>query len=415
MARKKKRISQRLEAATRSRDKSAPPDFGPPDDDDLPVELAAFVGAGVVGLLIIMAFAIFYGTQTIENTLESRALGLLRDYDIRNVEVDASGLELTLRGTVREETHIALAEAIARSIEGVIDVDADNVVYVATLEEIDIDITADPLVFSWSRSKLVVTGTVSDQATLDVVIAAVQEAWSEIDASGLVVKEGLDPERVWLPSILQVVVRAGEDLPEGSVIANSVSSFVLVNGEVESRSDRLSVRNDVEEILSALTFEFTSGLTVKEEPPPPPTTPPISGVPTTTTTPPTTTVPPVVIELQKTLDELIEGKVVEFDFESAVITEEGRKLLDEVLEALREFPDVPVEIGGHTDARGAADFNLLLSRLRAAAVLSYLVDNGEEPTRFVVIGYGEEQPIADNSSAEGRARNRRIEFTALSE
>ena len=55
------------------------------------------------------------------------------------------------------------------------------------------------------------------------------------------------------------------------------------------------------------------------------------------------------------------------------------------------------------------------SWLRAAAVLDYLLANGEIATRFTVIGYGETQPVADNATEEGRAHNRRIEFTALSE
>ncbi len=413
MARKKKRLAQRLEAATRSRDKAAPPVFGPSEETEPLVKAAAFAGAAVIGLLIITALAMFYGTQSIEATLESQTLSLLRSNGIRNVEVDASGLELTLHGTVREERQIALALAIGHSIEGVIDVDIENVIFVPPPEEIDVDVLAEPLVFSWGQSGMVVTGTVSNQVTFDVVVATVGDSWATVEVSGLVVKKGIDSERDWLPSILQVVVRVGEHLTEGTVIANARSSFVLVNGQLETRSEQLAVRRDVEEILSALTFEFTSGLTIKEGPPPP-TNPPGSNSPSPTGIT-TTTVPPEVIVLQETLDDLIEGKVVEFGFASSVITQEGRTLLDEVLEALVMFPDVSVEIGGHTDDIGSPEGNLLLSRLRAAAVLSYLVDNGEEVTRFVVIGYGETQPIADNSSAGGRARNRRIEFTALSE
>lgn len=413
MARKKKRLAQRLEAATRSREETAPPVFGPAEEADRLVEAAAFVGAAIIGLLIITGLAIFYGTQSIETTLESQTLSLLRGNGIRQVEVEASGLDLTLYGTVREEGQITLALAIAHSIEGVIDVDIENVIFVPPPEELDIDVLAEPLVFSWSQSGMVVTGTVSDQATFDVVVGAVGETWATVEASGLVVKQGLDSERDWLPSILQVVVRVGEDLTEGTVIANARSSFVLVNGQLETRSEQLAVRNDVAAILSALTFEFTSGLTIKEDPPPPTNPPGNNSPPPTVIT--TTTLPPEVIVLQETLDDLIEGKVVEFGFASSVITEEGRRLLDEVLEALRTFPDVAVEIAGHTDGVGSPESNLLLSRLRAAAVLSYLVDNGEEVARFVVIGYGETRPIADNSSAEGRARNRRIAFTALSE
>ncbi len=186
-----------------------------------------------------------------------------------------------------------------------------------------------------------------------------------------------------------------------------------MNGELETRSEQVAVRRDVEEILATLRFAFTNGLTIKEVPPPP-TQPPVVGTedpPETTTT----TVPPEVIELQLTLDELIEGKVVEFDFASAVITAQGRHLLDEVLEALEMFPEVQVQIAGHTDDIGTEESNLLLSRLRAASVLSYLVDRGQSPLRFEVIGYGESEPVADNDTAEGRARNRRIEFIALSQ
>ena len=72
-------------------------------------------------------------------------------------------------------------------------------------------------------------------------------------------------------------------------------------------------------------------------------------------------------------------------------------------------------IAGHTDDRGSADANQLLSEQRANAVLEYLIQRGQDPARFDTIGYGETQPIASNDTAEGRARNRRIEFTALLE
>ena len=304
-----------------------------------------------------------------------------------------------------------MALLIAESVEGVTSVDSENVVYVPPAPDIDVDVIADPLVFNWKGSEATVTGTVSDEATLETIRAEASEIWATVDSAGLTVREGLDSERDWLPAILSVARRAGQDLPEGTVLVNPGSSYVLVAGELETRSKQLAVRNDVKGILSALTFEFTSGLTVKEMPPPPDTPQPDTPQPTTTTTEP----PPAVVELQVTLDELIAGKVVEFEFASSVITQDGILLLDEVLDALRQFPDVAVEIGGHTDDVGTESSNLLLSRLRAAAVLAYLVDNGEDPTRFDVIGCGETRPVADNDTPEGRARNRRIEFTALAE
>ena len=380
--------------------------MGPPDEDDLPIEKAAFVGAVVIGFLVIVALAVVFGTRSIEGTIEAQTLGILRANGIRTVEVDADGLEVTLAGAVRDETQIALARLIAESVDGVTAVDIENVVYVPPALDIELDIIAEPLVFDWKGSEARVTGTVSDEATLQTILAEASEIWATVDSVDLTVVEGLDSERDWLPAILSVVRRAGDDLDEGTVLANAGSSYVLVAGELETRSEQLEVRNDVQEILSALTFEFTSGLTVKEVP-----LPPDVPRPSTTTTEP----PPEVVELQVTLDELIAGKVVEFESGRSVITQDGILLLDEVLEALRQFPDVAVEIGGHTDDIGTERDNLLLSRLRAAAVLAYLVDNGEDPTRFEVIGYGETQPVADNATAEGKARNRRIEFTALAE
>jgi outer membrane protein OmpA-like peptidoglycan-associated protein len=118
-------------------------------------------------------------------------------------------------------------------------------------------------------------------------------------------------------------------------------------------------------------------------------------------------------ELQVNLDELIEGKVVEFQTKSYELTDKGKELLDEILDALRQAPEVRVSIAGHTDDRGSESDNHQLSLDRANAVLEYLMASGESRERFVVIGYGESRQKESNSTKEGRARNRRIEFIAL--
>lgn len=91
-----------------------------------------------------------------------------------------------------------------------------------------------------------------------------------------------------------------------------------------------------------------------------------------------------------------------------------RQILDQAAAILQEYPSVHIRISGHTDARGSLARNMAMSRARADAVKWYLVDKGIEHTRLVTMGYGPEQPIADNDTAEGRARNRRIEFELLS-
>ena len=107
------------------------------------------------------------------------------------------------------------------------------------------------------------------------------------------------------------------------------------------------------------------------------------------------------------------GETVLFDFDSSEIHEEGQMLLDEIVEIAALCPDVPVEVSGHTDAIGDKDYNIDLSERRADAVVAYLVSKGMEENRLTAVGLGFSQPIADNSTEEGRAMNRRIEFRAL--
>lgn len=86
-------------------------------------------------------------------------------------------------------------------------------------------------------------------------------------------------------------------------------------------------------------------------------------------------------------------------------------LMAKVRDALGQFPDTSIVVEGHTDANGSDSTNLILSQDRADAVKKYLVDNfGVNPEKISSIGYGEARPVATNETAEGRARNRRIDL-----
>jgi OOP family OmpA-OmpF porin len=91
----------------------------------------------------------------------------------------------------------------------------------------------------------------------------------------------------------------------------------------------------------------------------------------------------------------------------------SREVLDQAAAILQEYPSVHIRISGHSDNRGNLARNVSLARARADAVKWYLVDRGIEHTRLLTMGYGPEQPIADNGTADGRAKNRRIEFELL--
>ncbi len=102
-----------------------------------------------------------------------------------------------------------------------------------------------------------------------------------------------------------------------------------------------------------------------------------------------------------------------FAVDSATIDTAGQRGLDEVAQVLRANPELRVQIGGHTDATGSDAYNRALSDRRAAAARSYLVAAGISETRLESQGYGESQPAADNTTADGRRANRRTELSIL--
>jgi outer membrane protein OmpA-like peptidoglycan-associated protein len=97
----------------------------------------------------------------------------------------------------------------------------------------------------------------------------------------------------------------------------------------------------------------------------------------------------------------------------ASLRPEARAHLSRVVEFVKSAGSSKVLIEGHTDDRGSDNLNQALSQRRAEAVRAALVEEGVEPGRLNAIGRGEDQPIADNASAEGRARNRRVEIIVL--
>lgn len=104
-----------------------------------------------------------------------------------------------------------------------------------------------------------------------------------------------------------------------------------------------------------------------------------------------------------------------FSFDSDVIHEVGRQLLDEVAEVGDLCPDVAFLVLGHTDSVGDKDYNVALGERRAEAVVAYLVEQGVAADRLTAVSMGFSQPVADNSTEAGRSANRRIEFRAMEE
>ncbi len=118
-----------------------------------------------------------------------------------------------------------------------------------------------------------------------------------------------------------------------------------------------------------------------------------------------------VLQIQESGDIVLEG--INFETNSATITQDSDPILRKALNTLRTNPDLRVEIQGHTDDVGSSAANQRLSERRANAVRDYMVQNGIDGSRMTARGYGEDQPLVQNDSAENRARNRRIQFRVI--
>ncbi|OIQ03591.1 MAG: hypothetical protein COS82_05180 [Zetaproteobacteria bacterium CG06_land_8_20_14_3_00_59_53] len=104
---------------------------------------------------------------------------------------------------------------------------------------------------------------------------------------------------------------------------------------------------------------------------------------------------------------------VNFETNSDALTPASISILDGAVATLKKRADVRVEVGAHTDSRGKDSYNQQLSEKRAASVRAYLVGHGIAGDRLTSRGYGESKPVADNATAEGRAKNRRVELVVL--
>ena len=120
-------------------------------------------------------------------------------------------------------------------------------------------------------------------------------------------------------------------------------------------------------------------------------------------------------EIRQEVREILEFAVqaVEFEHGSSRLTSESYRLLDQIVEIMDEYTEYRLEISGHTDSTGAEDFNQRLSEQRAKTCYDYLVNQGIASRRISYVGHGENHPIADNETREGRQLNRRVEFNMI--
>jgi len=114
---------------------------------------------------------------------------------------------------------------------------------------------------------------------------------------------------------------------------------------------------------------------------------------------------------------ITDGKIVangiKFDSGKASLKPESMGVINEIVKLMKEHPEIKFSVEGHTDSDGEAQFNLNLSEQRANTVMNELIEQGIAAERMVTKGFGEDVPVADNDTPEGKANNRRVEFVKM--
>jgi len=224
--------------------------------------------------------------------------------------------------------------------------------------------------------QVVVSGAVADEVTRNALLTRLREIYGNERVSDQLTVGGVVTPPQWSANVQRLLTPELKSVSHGELKIEGTQ--VTVRGETVNEVMR-------QEVVSQMASALPSAYTVKNA-------------------------LRVGAADQRLLDDTLNNRTVEFESGSAILTPEGKAVLDDMVDALQKARGKRVEIIGHTDDVGSRQANLVLSVARADAVKNYLLEAGLSAEHFVASGAGPDRPITSNASEAGRARNRRIEF-----
>lgn len=255
----------------------------------------------------------------------------------------------------------------------------------STLQQIALAVAitcAAPLSHAQSASpasapgNIVISGAVPDEATKAALLSKLQDLYGRARVVDQISVGGVTAPPNWAVHVPGMMTPNLKSVSKGQLVVEGTN--VALRGEVASEAVRQSVARDFAAALSP-DYSVKNALRVS-------------------------------VATQEVLDRALGNRVIEFEPGSALLTDSGKAILDEMADALKKVHPQKVEIIGHTDDVGIASRNLALSRARADSVKTFLVSRGIFPASIGTSGMGADQPVAPNATEDGRRRNRRIEF-----
>ena len=226
---------------------------------------------------------------------------------------------------------------------------------------------------------VVVEGVVPDQATKAQILDPLRELYGSDRVVDRIQVESIPTPPNWGSYVAGMITPGLQRISDGALEVNGQS--VRVSGQVVNEAQRQQVASELS-LASNSTYTVTNALQTGG-----------SG--------------------QGLLDATLGDRIIEFESGSARLTPLGQDILAEMAASMIEIGDARVQVVGHTDDVGNRQANLALSHARAEAVRDHLVTLGVPRANLAVLGKGPDEPVADNATDEGRARNRRIQFQIL--
>ncbi len=371
---------------------------------------------GLIALALLTFLCIRKHTPEIQSDIQSRAVSVLSSEPTRWTKVAVDGRNVILTGVAPSEELREKAEEMAKSVQGVVSVDNQITVTQPELESVlepesESQLTQEqvpepepePVIqspyenqFTKTKDGIVLSGWVPDEDQHQALLLLAKQKFGEDKVIDKLQVAAGAPDG-WLQTAKAAITGLAY-FKEG--VANITDTKLDLSGEVLNEAAKVNVETELPTMLPEnfkINFDLNVPQLAIEEIHPEPVAQDAG------------------LSCAKAFEETLAGEKIHFATDSAGVRKREQSVLEKVVEFSNSCPNSIIEVSGYTDARGSEAYNKKLSQKRAEAVVQKLIKKGLRPGRVKAKGYGEANPLSENSSRQGQALNRRIEFKYINE
>ncbi len=344
--------------------------------------------ATLLAILLILLVLIWCAprkARQIEAEIQQSTATALRAGGLNEVKAVADGQWLSLTGAVTSAEARQRAQDIAASVPGVTRVD-NRIQVVAAVAPPPAAAPPFELTLAHDGQSLTLSGNVPDAATRNAIIERARAIFGEDNVRADIGLAGGPPGKI-AEIVNQRLLPGLAQLETGRAIIGD--SRLTLTGVADSEPKRLAL---MESLSANLPSPWLPVFSIQAR---------------------ASDADDNARDCERRFSESLKAQRIHFATNQAEIRPDSYPLLDQLAKAAATCPESRIEIAGHTDSAGAAEYNRKLSQRRARAVADYLFRKGIPRERLVARGYGESRPIASNATPEGMRKNRRIEMRVL--